>query len=182
MRAAFTLVELLVVIAILATLAVFLIGYIGASNEAAKRKSAGVQIAAIETAIENFQTDYGEFPVNDGGPEEGAFVVYQALSGDGNDKLGFPGEAFLSRGRLGSSGEVYLSDLADPRGASVALVSDGGEMYALIDPWANAYRYVRKGTGAERRSAQKNEATYDLWSLGGGEESEEDEENWITNW
>ncbi|MEM8952970.1 MAG: prepilin-type N-terminal cleavage/methylation domain-containing protein [Verrucomicrobiota bacterium] len=175
---AFTLIELLVVIAIIAILAGLSLRFIGGAQETAKRKKATAQLDAIKLGLENFQIDNGEYPINDGAPEDGAPILYQALSGDGNDLLGFFGASTSSTGRLGSAGEVYWKDMS-----SQGIVgSDSTTDYALIDPWANAYRYVRKGTAAERRSAQKNEATYDLWTLGGGEESEEDEEKWIKNW
>ncbi|MEM7146374.1 MAG: prepilin-type N-terminal cleavage/methylation domain-containing protein [Verrucomicrobiota bacterium] len=182
MRTAFTLVELLVVIAVLAIVAALSVSYFISSNDAAKRKNAKVQLAAISSGIENFHSDHGDFPVNNGGAADGAAIIYQALSGDGNDKLGFSGDADSSQGRLGSSGEVYLHDLADPNGGSVKLRGSANGMYVMVDPWMEPYRYMRRGTAAERRTGQKNEAAFDLWSLGGGSDDEEGEPKWIKNW
>ncbi|MEM7146375.1 MAG: prepilin-type N-terminal cleavage/methylation domain-containing protein [Verrucomicrobiota bacterium] len=175
---AFTLIELLVVIAIIAILAGLSLKFIGGAQESAKRKKATAQLDAIKLGLENFQIDNGEYPINDGQPEDGGPILYQALSGDGNNLLGFYGDSASSSGRIGSSGEVYWKDM----NSQSIVGSNGSSSYALVDPWANAYHYVRKGTAAERRTGQKNEATYDLWSLGGGSDDEEGEPKWITNW
>ena len=179
---AFTLIELLVVITIIAILAGLSLKFIGGAQTTAQRKKATAQLEAIKVGLENFQIDNGEYPINDGAPEDGGAILYQALSGDGNDKLGFYGASAGSEGRLGSSGKVYMKEL-DPKANSQRMVGQGeGDGYSLVDPWTNSIYYVRKKTAEERRTSQKNEATYDLWSLAGAGEDDKDKEKWITNW
>jgi prepilin-type N-terminal cleavage/methylation domain-containing protein len=61
---AFTLIELLTVIAIIAILAAMLLPALVAAKNAAKKAKARTEIAALVTAIEGYDSDYGRFPVS----------------------------------------------------------------------------------------------------------------------
>jgi prepilin-type N-terminal cleavage/methylation domain-containing protein len=180
--AAFTLIELLVVIVIIAILAGLSLRFISGAQATALRKKSAAHLTAIEVGLENFQIDNGEYPINDGAPKDGGAILYQALSGDGNDKLGFYGDSAPSAGKIGSSGKVYMKEL-EPVANSQRMVGKGeGSEYIVIDPWGSPLNYVRKSTAEQRQTAQKNEATYDLWSLGGATDDQKDQEKWISNW
>jgi prepilin-type N-terminal cleavage/methylation domain-containing protein len=62
-RAGFTLVELLTVIAIIAILAAMLLPVLAAAKKAAKKTQARNEMAAIVVAINQYDQDYGRFPV-----------------------------------------------------------------------------------------------------------------------
>ena len=185
---AFTLVELLVVIAIIGLLAGLSIQFMGGSQTTVKRKKATSQIEALDLALEQFKLKNGEYPINEGDPEDGAAILYQALSGDGNDKLGFFGDAKPSSGQLGGDdgkGEVFLTAL-DVSADKQRMVAQVDGEYSVVDPWGNPYQYVRYKTPADRKAKeQNNEASYDLWSTGGADidsDTEEDIAKWVTNW
>jgi prepilin-type N-terminal cleavage/methylation domain-containing protein len=94
----FTLVELLVVIAIIAILAAVLTVAAGAAINAAKRAKAQNQASQIETAIMNYYTEYGIYPLPSGyaggdllegangvlDPNEGPNGLFYALCGNIN--------------------------------------------------------------------------------------------------
>ena len=61
---AFTLIELLTVIAIIAILAAMLLPALAAAKNAAKKAKARTEIAALVTAIEGYDSDYGRFPIS----------------------------------------------------------------------------------------------------------------------
>ena len=62
-RAAFTLIELLVVISIIAVLAGLLLPVVSKVTENARKVSAKSTETQIVSAINSFQTDYGQYPV-----------------------------------------------------------------------------------------------------------------------
>jgi prepilin-type N-terminal cleavage/methylation domain-containing protein len=63
-KSAFTLVELLTVIAIIGILSALLLVVIPHVITAAKIRKAQMQMGAIATAIQSYETDYGHFPVS----------------------------------------------------------------------------------------------------------------------
>ncbi len=186
----FTLIELLVVIAIVITLAGLVLAAATGMQKNAARKKALTQINAIELGLEMFNRDNGEFPVHDSGssltgdvPELGAEILYQALSGDGNDLLRFYAESSSSTGKLGSSGTAYLEEL-DPKANPQGMVgTKGSGNYTVVDPWGQPYRYVRYPEAVDRRSNQRNVATYDLYTIGAeGKDEKEFDYKWLSNW
>jgi prepilin-type N-terminal cleavage/methylation domain-containing protein len=65
-RAAFTIVEMLVVIAIIATLAALLLPVLAGARKAAQKKQAVMEISQIASAIQQYDSVYGRFPVSSG--------------------------------------------------------------------------------------------------------------------
>jgi prepilin-type N-terminal cleavage/methylation domain-containing protein len=63
-RAGFTLIELLVVIAIIGILAAMLLAVVPAVTNAGKKTKARLEAQAIATAIEQYDSAYGRFPVS----------------------------------------------------------------------------------------------------------------------
>jgi len=61
---AFTLVELLIVISIIAVLAALVLGAAGGVQKKASRSKTEAEIAALQTALEGFKADNGDYPVN----------------------------------------------------------------------------------------------------------------------
>ncbi|MDG2123124.1 MAG: type II secretion system protein GspG [Verrucomicrobiales bacterium] len=192
-RQGFTLMELLIVISIMALLAGLVAATAQSMNRAARAKKAVTQIAAMETGLESYKVDYGEYPEAKGSSKmdfegsgsynvSGARMLYQALSGDGSDAIsGTEGSA--SNGQMGDTtdGEIYLPYL-DPENNSQNMVANEEEDYYLADPFGKPYQY-RKAGGPERT----NNITYDLWSFGPKEASpsynpQDHPATWLTNW
>ena len=188
---AFTLIELMVVVAVMATLAGLVFASMHGMGQNAKRKTAGVRIAALELGLEMYRQDHGDFPVSETDPDldphEGAIVLYQALSGDGNTRLNLVGGE-ASIGELGSSQKAYMEQLDAKRNPSKMVLHNGRD-YFISDPWRQPFRYTRYEERGNRQSAQRNPASYDLYTHGKTAEEEaaegasgRDEKKWITNW
>ena len=58
----FTLIELLVVIAIIAILAALVVGLSGMAGRKSTESRVRVELAAIETAIEAYKQEFGQYP------------------------------------------------------------------------------------------------------------------------
>ncbi len=157
-HAGFTLVELLTVMAIIAILVGLVLGTAGYVQKAAARKRTATEIKAFETALESYKADNGIYPAPTGSANQ---ALYQALTGDGSDKLVTNGVA--SNGRFATEGKAYFTPKKDQYSPTA---------YTLIDPFGKAYNY-RVGSGAV------NSATFDLWSEAGGGS---DTNKWIKNW
>ncbi|MEI9863778.1 MAG: type II secretion system protein [Limisphaerales bacterium] len=80
-RAGFTLIELLVVIAIIGILAAMLLAVLPAVMNSGKKTKAKLEAQAIATAIEQYDSAYGRFPVSSGFPQS-AQSVATANGGD----------------------------------------------------------------------------------------------------
>jgi len=191
-KTGFTLIELLVVIAIMAILAGLVFGAMRGMGDSSKRKKAKTLISTIELALEMYRQEFGSFPVSVADPEDnaeqGARILYQALSGDGNDQL--LGDQ-PSQGELGSSHRALMG-LLDPRRNAFKMVSTGpGGSYYLIDPWGEPFHYLCFQLPVDRQANQHNPASYDLYTHGAsasdeepgeGEEDDDPEKKWVTNW
>ena len=68
-KQAFTLIELLVVIAIIGILAAMLLAVLPGITNAGKKTKAKLEAQAIATAIEQYDSAYGRFPVSSGNPQ-----------------------------------------------------------------------------------------------------------------
>ena len=131
----FTLVELLVVIAIVVVLAGAGFSAGGAAIQKAKKTTCLAAATAIETAVNNFYTEYGSMPID--GTDDTIFVTDEAAGIDllktllGEDKTLNPrGIKFLSanEGKANKNGLIYNSS--------------GTEVTAMFDPWGGPYNVI----------------------------------------
>ncbi len=190
---AFTLIELMVVVAIMAILAGLVFGAMQGMGQNAKRKKAGVQIAALELGLEMFKQEYGDFPISEVDPEidaaAGSAVLYQALSGDGKNLLELAGSAEPSKGEIGSSHPALMEQLDAKRDPFKMVLQRSESDYLVADPWGQPYRYLCYRDKSGRQASQRNPASYDLYSHGQTIEEEmakgeggSGQDQWITNW
>jgi prepilin-type N-terminal cleavage/methylation domain-containing protein len=171
-RAAFTLMELLVVISIIALLAAMTMGTFTYAQKAAMRNRTTATHRAIISGLENYNSEFGEFPepASSGGMETfngksyntgSAKMLYQALSGDGSDMIKIAsGGATASDGKWEGTEKMLLTDMPKEM-----YTYHGKNIYTLLDGFSHPFQYTKGGT------ADAVNPTYDLWSYG------EDEDN-----
>ncbi len=152
----FTLIELLAVMGVIAILAGMILGAAGYVQRKAARDRARSEIAAMEAALENYRADNGSYPANPlkrpssaASPPSsgGAHILYQALTGDGTDKLMKGGVASRGNNKYGVTGKIYW----EPKDNQL-----NAERNQVCDPFGRPYHYVSPG--------YFNTATFDLWS------------------
>jgi prepilin-type N-terminal cleavage/methylation domain-containing protein len=130
----FTLVELLVVIAIIAVLASAGFAAGNAAMQKARRTTALATATALESAVNNFFTEYGSMP-KDGAEDavvqtdtDTAFLkVLLALEGTTGEVMNTRGIKFLAvkEGKAKKNGLIYSSN--------------GSEVEGLYDPWGGPF-------------------------------------------
>jgi prepilin-type N-terminal cleavage/methylation domain-containing protein len=187
-RSGFSLLELLIVIAIMALLASLTMYGFRYANIMSKRQHTTAYQRAIQSGLERYNTENGDFPQAKNTQQtaqfqgqtlnvSGAKMLYQALSGDGDSeiKLGTSSntpsdgkftDIELQRIMLKEMPpQMWLDGRKSPNG------------YMLIDGFARPFQYLRVdfGGGAvrdpqgRRTSAEANvptiNPTYDLWSF-----------------
>lgn len=144
-RAGFTLVELLTVVAIIAILAALSIGGFAYFNRKQAEDKGRMQIKLLETALEEYKMDNGEYPAhNNTNGTLGTNLLYKKLYYEG----------------ASAAGRIYLPEL-DPTSAKQGWIDGTGAAAKIIDPFGNEYRY-RCMTD---KTKQKN-PDFDLWSMG----------------
>jgi prepilin-type N-terminal cleavage/methylation domain-containing protein len=132
----FTLVELLVVIAIIAVLASAGFAAGNAAIQKARKTTALSAATAIESAVNNFYTEYGSMPLDgssdttvqtDSGPGVTMLRVLLGIEGNSSNVLNTRGIRFLSvkEGKANRNGLIYQGTGTDIRG--------------LYDPWGGPY-------------------------------------------
>jgi prepilin-type N-terminal cleavage/methylation domain-containing protein len=132
----FTLVELLVVIAIIAVLASAGFAAGNAAIQKARKTTALSTATAIESAVNNFYTEYGSMPVDgssdttvqtDSGSGVAMLRVLLGVEGTSGNVLNTRGIRFLSvrEGKANRNGLIYQGTGSDVRG--------------LYDPWGGPY-------------------------------------------
>ena len=171
-RGGFTLMELLVVISIIALLAAMTMGAFTYAQRAAMRNRTTATHRAIISGLENYNSEYGEFPspTNTEETDEfhrrsyhvgGAMMLYQALSGDGTDRIQLGSGSATSSDGVWSDGEkMLLTDMPKEM-----YTIGGANINMLIDAFGHPFQYTKGGT------ADAINPSYDLWSYG------EDENN-----
>lgn len=212
-QSAFTLIEVLTVVAIIAMLAAMGFAGLRFAMSKAKEKDTMALLTDVGKAIEGYKDDRGAYPRPSFGEDEiqiegksfrigGARMLYQALSGDGNDAI--KGGDKISNGQMGSArtesdpdaGTVYMDSLQAPTQQQIEekkklklVESSGDSSYYLIDPWRHPLQYQvperdKNGLVANAIMMHSN-SNFELWSYGSAKDAEESEENkqkWITNW
>lgn len=171
LHAAFTLMELLVVISIIALLASMTMGAFSYVQKAAMRNRTTAMHRAIISGLENYHSEFGEYPEPAGGGMDtfhgrsygtgGARMLYQALSGDGTDMIRLAsGGGRASDGKWDADEKMMLTEMPKEM-YSVA----GSNRNMLLDGFSHPFQYTKGGT------QQAINPTFDLWSYG------EDDEN-----
>ena len=120
---------------------------------------------AIRAGLENYRSENGEYPapaqpsvrtVIDGHDFEisGALTLYQALSGDGNDKVKTALTPRPSNGKIDNEElrSVFIKNMPE----ELILKTDAG--WILVDGWRHPFQYA---TG----TADCINTSYDLWSF-----------------
>ena len=169
---AFTLMELLVVIAIIAILAAMTMGTFSYAQKSAMRNRTTAVHRAIISGLENYNSEYGEYPepASDGASREfngrnykigGAQMLYQALTGDGTSSIKIAaGGGGASDGKWTDDEKMLLTDMPKEM-----YTLSGTNLYMLLDGFAHPFQYTKGGT------TNAVNPTFDLWSYG------EDESN-----
>jgi prepilin-type N-terminal cleavage/methylation domain-containing protein len=150
-RRAFTLIELLVVIAIIALLAGLLLPVIGSVMEHARKTSAKATESQIVNAVNSYQTEYGQYPIDptvttdytfDGTVHNGIlFNVLRAInSGDATTSA-------LNSRRIVYFESKNVKNNTAPKDGFVTASTTGNNNQSLnandlVDPWGNLY-FVR---------------------------------------
>jgi len=163
--------ELLVVISIIALLAAMTMGAFTFAQKSAMRNRTTAMHRAIISGLENYHSEYGEYPAPASDSSDtfnkktynigGATMLYQALSGDGSDKIKLgSGGAAASDGRWDTDEKMMLTDMPKEM-----YMRGGKNSYMLLDAFYHPFQYTKGGT------ANAVNSSFDLWSYG------EDEEN-----
>ena len=179
----FTLIELLVVIAIIALLAALTVGAFSNAQTSAGRNRTQAYMKAIQSGLEQYKEKWGEYPdisvaaVGKSDPsnanlsDSGAIMLYQALTGDGND-------AINQTATMSASSTGFLTDNAAAAAAKVAngvasnlpkaMIYNNTNGYMLIDGFSRPFQYQKTivGVAAGGGAATTVNPTYDLWSYG----------------
>ncbi|MEZ5304033.1 MAG: prepilin-type N-terminal cleavage/methylation domain-containing protein [Verrucomicrobiales bacterium] len=188
----FTVIELITVIAIILILAALTIGLFKYVQYKASAEQARGYIAAIETALERYKGEYGNYPepiegatVNVNGKQydiAGAKCLYQALTGDGSDAIkGVGGSA--SNGESEDGEQIFWKKIA-PGTKTNLVAKDGESNYYLVDPFGVPFQYrtaIFDEDGEMENEDEMHNSTYDIWSYG-KDTTGTDEVSWIKNW
>ncbi len=209
--AGFTIMELLVVIAIMALLAsLTLMAFRYASISAMRNRTVAFS-RGLESGLENYHRDNGEYPRPKRPAQTGTFgsnktynvggalMLYQAMTGDGDTELE------LANSVLGAS-TGRLTDQEISRVAFKEMPKDLWKRdtagYIVVDGFGHPFQYaapnpnIKARYGAATTTAGAPETintTYDLWSYGDDEQhttqgtvdakrSETISAKWIKNW
>jgi len=211
-RAAFTLIEVLTVVAIIAMLAALGFAGVRFAQNKARQSDTMALIQDISKSVEEYRQERGNYPRPAMEEEEtqiegtswkigGARMLYQILSGDGNDAL--KGGEKMSTGQMGSArteedpdgGKVYMDTVMAPTKQQIAdkkhqkLVEAAGDTgFFVIDPWRHPLQYQiaeRDKNGVITNSIQLHSSSnFELWSYGALKKPADgpEEAKWITNW
>ncbi len=173
----FTLMELMAVVAIMATLAALtMVGFRHAQTTAARNRTAAFHRAII-SGLEAYNNDFGEFPTPKNPMDTanfagrtivsgGAAMLYQALSGDGNDQIVLGSSGSTPSDGSVSAQEVQYVKMADmPR----EMIMETGNSWVLIDGFNRPFQYTkgpdRPRPGQPQSAPETMNPTYDLWSF-----------------
>jgi prepilin-type N-terminal cleavage/methylation domain-containing protein len=194
----FTLIELMTTVGIIAVLAGIMISAVGFARSRAGRSKAEAHVKAMRAGLELYRRDFGAFPepITPGGRSVdvmgvtwegmGAAVLYQALSGDGDDQVRGGSTASQGRPKSVQDSTMYW-DGADFTSNIHRAVQRIDGAYYMVDPWGVPWQYaiipMEERSNPDVQRNFRNPAIFDMWSYGGAKENElQDERKWITNW
>jgi prepilin-type N-terminal cleavage/methylation domain-containing protein len=198
-RRGFTLIELMTTVAIIAVLASILIAALGYAKTVSNRNKTAAHVRVIKTGLEGYKKDYGTFPVPrtpGGAPVDvggiqwegmGAKMLYQALSGDGEDTiLGGTGSPSTGQQKSTPGAKIYWEGADAENNQQRAVFALDGSFY-LVDGWGVPWQFAIPDPQAQLdvqslRAQYRNAGTYDLWSYGGNKEDFQNQAKWIKNW
>jgi prepilin-type N-terminal cleavage/methylation domain-containing protein len=184
----FTLVEMLIVLSIIALLAGLTMGGYTYAMRSSKRRLTTGTFEAVKSALENYRTEFGEYPepATEGTKVEflpnkaydisGAACLYQALSGDGFDQIkgvtaGDSQTSGTSDGK--TEGEeiknITLKEMPQTMWRRM------GQSFVLVDGFGRPFQYIKaaaitptgggaSGGGSNSSQPTTINSTYDLWS------------------
>ncbi|MCK4565258.1 MAG: type II secretion system major pseudopilin GspG [Verrucomicrobia bacterium] len=120
-KSGFTLVELLVVLVILMVIGTIAVQNFSGEEDKAKVKATKASFTQIETALERYKLDVGNYPSED----EGLMALMQAPEGDEGDWAG----KYLSKQKaiLDAWGNDYLYSMPGPDDESYEIASLGAD-------------------------------------------------------
>jgi prepilin-type N-terminal cleavage/methylation domain-containing protein len=210
-QAGFTLVEVLVVVAIMAVLAGLSIAAFRYSQVQSKRQTATAAIKAIQSGLEKYSAENGEYPLPRD-PEKvdtfqgksykigGAQALYQAMTGDGSSAI------FTAATGSPSNGIIEDTELEAQMYAEMPpSMKTTKDPFILVDPFGKPYQYVRVDFGnGSARSATGDlstrqakvptiNPTFDIWSYADdvkntdktdieSREAQDVSGGWVKNW
>lgn len=205
-RAGFTLIEIMVVVTIIGMLVALGFGGYRMAQIKASTNQTETRIKAIEARLETYRSEYGEYPEPaneeetaeiDGKkfPVGAARMLYQVMSGDGNDQIKNAGED-PSTGTPGSTNKPLWDEVVPPTeqekrdGKRKPLVDVTGESgYYLIDGFRKPLQYQRAKRDRNKRIINEDEmystSDIEIWSFGTREDADDTEEaqrDWIKSW
>jgi len=166
----FTLIELLVVIAVIAILASLILSTAGFVQEKGARSRIEVEIAALDTALESYKVDNGDYPEADGGNTSSKELITALMPKNGKVYFEISGK--------------MLNNPTDPWSAA----------NFLVDAFGNPYHYYYDATdpvpdnNPVTQSQNNGPTFFDLWSTGkrttkpGNLTDEQWRAQWIKNW
>lgn len=202
--AGFTLLELLVVISIMALLAsLTLMGFRHASVTSSRNRTSAFH-RGIMSALENYRADNGEYPeprnpnqATSFGPARydtgGALMLYQALSGDGDNEIKSASGGTASNGKVDDDeiSQAYMKEM--PK--ELITKTSSGSM--IMDGFGHPFQYTypKRSKDADKGTPSTNtvNTTYDLWSFAeddknttsttlGAKQDTKISGKWIKNW
>jgi len=182
LRPGFTLIELMVVVAILGLLATLtLMGFRYAQVSAMRNRTTAFH-KAIMSGLENYKSDFGEYPrpKKPGTTSQikdktyvvgGALMLYQAMSGDGDSSIDTANPTLgPSTGRMegDKTNNVELKEMPKE------MWTKDTAGYMLVDGFGHPFQYavpsigskVQYGQDTTKVTADTINNTYDLWSFG----------------
>ncbi len=160
---AFTLIELMAVVLLIALLAVLAINILGYIQTTLAVRLARSQIAVMETALENYKSDWGYYPATTPihfsdlkyGESVNSYLLYRALTGQNGRKQYLQ----LAPNLCKSNSASGLINIVDPWGTPYNYYNSPKTAYARVNGAANS-------TDGCVLGGQVNKNSYDLFSYG----------------
>jgi len=186
---AFTLIELLVVISIIALLAALSIGAFTMAMQTSARNRTTATLHAVVSALERYKEKNGEYPEPSGSVINqtdkfgdmtlntgGAQMLYQAITGDGNDAINIGnGAATSSTGAVTDANKEFVingdfiptKDLTTgtfkSKLNSTTVTSDN--KFLIMDGFGHPFQYTKAPVAVTGTPATTVNPTYDVWSF-----------------